>query len=125
MLYNKIETLINKDDQDYSNIFHLFGYKCNYIRNPDSTKYLMEVYIPILKRDGLRKIRKRKAILSKQLNKSSEITKSKYAPEYKENVKNKLEQRFREMLMVEDYLTDDSMKEIDFKDINEDLSDED
>ena len=65
MLYNKIETLINKDDQDYSNIFHLFGYKCNYIRNPDNTNYLMEVYIPIQKRDGLRKIRKRKAMLSK------------------------------------------------------------
>ena len=63
----------------------------------------MEVYIPIQKRDGLRKIRKRKAMISKQLNKSSEIPKSKYAPVKIEKVKNKLEQRFREMLMVEDY----------------------
>ena len=42
-------------------------------------------------------------MISKQLNKSSEIPKSKYAPVKIEKVKNKLEQRFREMLMVEDY----------------------
>lgn len=65
MMYNRIETLINKDDQDYSNIFHLFGYKCNYIRNPDNTKYLMEVYIPILKKDGVKKIRRRRNVIEK------------------------------------------------------------
>ena len=41
-----------------------------------------------------------------------------------EKVKNNLEKRFKEMLMVEDYLTDDSMKEIDYKDIKEDQDDE-
>ena len=57
MIYYRIETIINKDDQDYNNFAHLFGYKCNYIRNPDNVKCLMEVYLPILKKDGQRKIR--------------------------------------------------------------------
>ena len=33
--------------------------------------------------------------------------------------------RFKEMLMVENYQTDDSMREIDFKDIKEDQSEDD
>ena len=65
MIYKRVETLINKDDQDYNTIFHLFGYKCNYIRNQDSSRYLMEVYIPILKRDGLKKLRNRRTFISK------------------------------------------------------------
>jgi hypothetical protein len=59
MNYYKIEGLINKDDQDYTHFQQLFGYKCNYTRDPCDTKYLMEVYIPILKVAGKKKIVKK------------------------------------------------------------------
>lgn len=57
MNYYRIEQLINKDDQDYKNFSQLFGYKVNFVRDPNELRYLMEVYTPIYKKDGNRKIK--------------------------------------------------------------------
>ena len=87
----------------------------------------MEVYLPILKKDGQKKLRERRNTINNQRSGINvQLKKSKYSMASK-NTKAKitLQQRFKEMLMVEDYHTDDSMKNIDFDDIKEDQSDED
>ena len=113
LMYSRVETLIDQDDQDYNYLAKTQGYKCQFIRDPKMIKFLFEIYYPINKNKGKIKIMMKQNQLKKKANFADQFSMA----------KNKND--FMQALRVEDILTDDSMKDIDYRDINSDFSDED
>jgi len=58
MFYSRVETLIDPMDQDYNQIAHEFGYKCALVRDERQRHLLMEIFLPTLKVNTEKKIRK-------------------------------------------------------------------
>ena len=57
LMYKKVESFIDEDDQDCNFLSRRFGYKCRFVRNPKQIQYLFETYTPIMMRKGNQKIR--------------------------------------------------------------------
>lgn len=113
LMYRKVETLIDQDDQDYNYLAKSFGYKCRYVRNPNQIKFLFETFIPIYFKKGKQKIKQKEIQLKK-----------KRINIQKEETKNNSKNDYMSALKVNDIETDDSMKDIDYRDINSDFSDD-
>ena len=80
------------------------------MRDPKQIKYLFEIYVPIVMAKGRQKIR----------NKANLLLKNKRPKVSAKSMKND----YMKQLRVEEILTDDSMKDIDYRDINSDFSDD-
>ena len=57
LYYYRIDTIIDEDDQDYNDLSRKFGYKSQLIKDPIYQKFAMEVFMPILKKKGLIKLK--------------------------------------------------------------------
>ena len=78
----------------------------------------MEVYVPILIKEGRKKIRDRHMKIKSGANSSALVE------QRKEMKEEKIKMKIMDTLMVPDIDTDDSMKDIEYKDIMSDQSDD-
>lgn len=113
LMYKRVEALCDHDDQDYNYLARTFAYKCQFIRDPQRVKYLFEIFVPINKYKGNKKLKEKENKLKKTNH------------NYKGFKPHQLKQNdFMKAIMVEEILTDDSIKDIDYRDINSDFSEE-
>ena len=70
MFYKNIEWLINEDDQHYNFLARSFGYKSTLFRPQKNPELIMEVYVPILRAKGLKKLQLMKKKSKKEKSKT-------------------------------------------------------
>ena len=60
LMYKGIEIDIDEDDQTLKHLNKRFGFKCQYVRDPKNIKYLLEVFVPIVRMKGEWKVKRMK-----------------------------------------------------------------